>query len=130
MIEFITGQAGSGKTTLMYERIKKDSLPKCIIVPEQFSHDFDKKLYYYVGAEMFNELFSLSFTSLARQLFQLFGDPSRNGEYADDMAKMILVYEAITNAEKMPEGLNFFRAGHSGFAEDVLKLIGLSLIHI
>lgn len=124
MIEFITGQAGSGKTTLMYERIKKDSLPKCIIVPEQFSHDFDKKLYYYVGAEMFNELFSLSFTSLARQLFQLFGDPSRNGEYADDMAKMILVYEAITNAEKMPEGLNFFRAGHSGFAEDVLKLIG------
>ena len=124
MIEFITGQAGSGKTTLMYERIKNDSLPKCIIVPEQFSHDFDKKLYYYLGAEKFNELFSLSFTSLARQLFQLFGDPSRNGEYADDMAKMILIYQAITNVEKMPAALNFFRSSHNGFAEDVLKLIG------
>lgn len=124
MIDFITGQAGSGKTTLMFERIKNDEKPKCIIVPEQFSHDFDKKLYYFLGAEKFNELFSLTFTSLARQLFQLYGDPSRSGEYADDMAKMILIYQAVTNAEDMPEGLNFFRAGHSGFAEDVLKLIG------
>ena len=124
MIEFITGQAGSGKTTLMYERIKQDSLKKCIIVPEQFSHDFDKKLYFYLGAEKFNQLFSLSFTSLARQLFQIYGDPSRSGEYADDMAKMILVYQAITNVEKMPGGLNYFRSSHSGFAEDMLKLIG------
>lgn len=124
MIDFITGQAGSGKTTLMFERIMIDDKPKCIIVPEQFSHDFDKKLYYYLGAEKFNELFSLTFTSLARQLFQLYGDPSRSGEYADDMAKMILIFQAVTNAENMPEGLSFFRAGHSGFAEDVLKLIG------
>ena len=124
MIEFITGPSGSGKTSLMYERIKEDTLPKCIIVPEQFSHDFDKKLYYFLGAKKFNEVFSLSFTGLSRQLFQLFGDPSRGGEYADDMAKMILVYQAITNVEKMPSSFNYFRSGHSGFAEDVLKLIG------
>ena len=124
MVEFITGQAGSGKTTLMFEKIRNDSRPKCIIVPEQFSHDFDKKLYYFLGAEKFNELFSLTFTSLARQLFQLYGDPSRSGDYADEMAKMILIYQAVNNIQSMPGGLNFFRSGHSGFAEDVLKLIG------
>ncbi len=124
MTELITGQAGSGKTTLMFSKIKQDVLPKCIIVPEQFSHDFDKKLYGYLGAEKFNELFSLSFTSLARQLFQLYGDPSRNGEYADDMAKMILIYQAMTNVENMPGGLKAFRISHNGLAEDILKLIG------
>ena len=108
MIEFITGPSGSGKTSLMYERIKEDTLPKCIIVPEQFSHDFDKKLYYFLGAKKFNEVFSLSFTGLSRQLFQLFGDPSRGGEYADDMAKMILVYQAITNVDKLLESSDLF----------------------
>ena len=77
MVEFITGPSGSGKTTCMFRRIKDNcdhSDKMCIIVPEQYSHDFDKKLYYYIGAENFNELFSLSFTGLSRQLFQLFGD--------------------------------------------------------
>ena len=58
MVEFIIGQAGSGKTTLMFERIKNNTDKSCIIVPEQFSYEFDKT--------------SLSFTGLSRELFQLF----------------------------------------------------------
>ena len=74
MIEFLTGASGTGKTTLMFSRIKEFSekgKKLCILVPEQYSQEFDKKLYFYLGAERFNELFSLSFTSLARQIFQL-----------------------------------------------------------
>ena len=128
MVEFITGQAGSGKTTLMFERIKAsaaDGSRQCIIVPEQYSYEFDKTLYFYLGAERFNELFSLSFTSLARQLFQIYGDPDRNGEYADELARMILVYQAIGAVRGRPEQFVYFRrqSSHNGFAEEVLRLI-------
>jgi len=128
MVEFIIGPSGSGKTTKMFERIKEkcsfaDKL--CIVVPEQYSQDFDKKLYFYLGAENFNELFSLSFTGLARQLFQIYGDPGRKGEFADEMAKMILVYQAISSALSRPESLSSFRrqSMQNGFAEEVTKLI-------
>ncbi|WP_297955532.1 PD-(D/E)XK nuclease family protein [uncultured Ruminococcus sp.] len=128
MIEFITGPAGSGKTTCMFARIKErcqEADKLCIIVPEQFSQDFDKKLYFYLGAENFNELFSLSFTGLARQLFQLYGDPARKGGYADDMAKMILVYQAVESAMSRPDSVGSFRrqSTQSGFAEEIMTLI-------
>lgn len=128
MIEFITGQAGSGKTTCMLEKIKQEaceSVQQCILVPEQYSYEFDKTLYFYLGAEKFNELFSLSFTSLARQLFQLYGEPNRKGEYADDLARMILIYQSIAAVQSSPDSLNYFRrqSSYNGFAEEVLKLI-------
>lgn len=128
MVEFITGPAGSGKTTCMFGRIKdrcQEADRLCILVPEQFSQDFDKKLYFFLGAENFNELFSLSFTGLARQLFQLYGDPGRKGGYADEMAKMILVYQAVEAALARPESLGSFRrqSTQSGFAEEIITLI-------
>lgn len=128
MFEFITGPSGSGKTTLMNRRIKSfadKGVQQCIIVPEQYSYDFDKKLYESIGAADFNELFSLSFTSLARELFQLYGQAGRKGEFADDYAKMILIYQAISSVQGRPEALNFFRrqSSHSGFADEVLSLI-------
>ena len=105
MVEFITGQAGSGKTTLMFGRILKDIKAEkrvCVLVPEQYSHDFDKKLYIYLGAHSFNEIISQSFTGLARQLFQLYGEPGKRSGYADDMARMIMIYQAMrTNFSRL-----------------------------
>ena len=128
MVELITGAAGCGKTTAMLEKIRDmcvNAEKLCIIVPEQFSQDFDKKLYFYLGAENFNELFSLSFTGLARQLFQLYGDPNRKGEFADEMAKMILIYQAVNTAFSRPESLKSFRrqSHQNGFAEEIMTLI-------
>ena len=128
MIEFIIGSSGTGKTTVMFERIKKFSehgKKQCIIVPEQYSNDFDKKLYFHIGAKNFNELLSVSFSSLARQIFQIYGDPARNGEYADEMSRMILIYQAISSAKSSPESLSFFarRSSQQGFAEEIMKLI-------
>ena len=127
MVEFITGQAGSGKTTLMLKRIKDsaESSRQCIIVPEQFSYEFDKMLYFYLGAEKFNDLFSLSFTSLARQLFQMYGEAGRTGEYADELSRMIIAYQAIASAQEKPEQLTYFRRrlSQNGFADEILHLV-------
>ena len=127
MAEFIIGASGTGKTTELLERIKNCSgKERVVLVPEQYSTEFDKKLYYHIGAKDFNSLLSLSFSSLARQLFQMYGETDRKGEYADDMARLIITYQAIKEAKNSPEQLLFFRRGASqaGFAEDVFKLIG------
>lgn len=128
MIEFITGAAGSGKSTRMTDNISQQAdMGKeiCIIVPEQFSYEFDKKLYKKIGAEKFNKLISLSFTGFARHLFQIYGDSCRNGDYADETARMIMIYEAVSAFQKNPESNGYFRRQSSrpGFAEEILKLI-------
>lgn len=128
MIEFIVGSSGTGKTTTMFQRIKEFSekgMKQCVLVPEQYSTEFDKKLYFYIGAKNFNNIFSGSFNSIARQLFQDYGESDRNGEYADEMARMILIYQAISASRSDPDKLNFFmsRSKQTGFAEEVLKLI-------
>lgn len=128
MIKFITGISGSGKSTRLMEYINELSEQKkelCIIVPEQFSYEFDKNLYYHIGAVKFNQLFSLTFTSLARQLFQLYGDINRNGIYADNLSKIIIMQEALINISKAPDGFRELKK-HSkkqGFISDILKLV-------
>lgn len=127
MVEFIIGASGTGKTTEMLNRIKNCSdSQRIVLVPEQFSTEFDKKLYFHIGAKDFNSLLSLSFSSLARQIFQLYGEPDRKGEYADDMARLILTYQAINSAKNSPEQLAYFGkiSSQSGFAEELLTLIG------
>jgi ATP-dependent helicase/nuclease subunit B len=127
MVEFIIGASGTGKTTELFERIKTcQCKERVVLVPEQYSTEFDKKLYKHIGAKDFNSLLSLSFSSLARQLFQMYGETHRKGEYADDMARLIMTYQAVKEAKNSPDQLLFFRKGASqaGFAEDMLKLIG------
>ena len=127
MIGFITGQAGSGKTSLLIDKIKNCSDPgkkQLVIVPEQFSYEFDKRLYFMIGAERFNSLLSLTFTSLSRQLFQIFGESERKGEYADDLARMIMIYQAVAAVRDSAQMTYFNRQADSGeFAAEILKLI-------
>ena len=128
MIEFITGSSGTGKTTAMFRRIEEFSNAgknQVILVPEQYSTEFDKKLYFRIGAKAFNKLMSLSFSSLARQLFQLYGEPDRKGEYADEMARLIIIHQAIERASSDVEQLKYFSRNCSQpeFAQEALKLI-------
>lgn len=129
MVKFVIGAAGSGKSTEMIriiDALSDTNAQICIIVPEQFSYEFDKNLYKKIGARKFNNLFSLSFTGLARQLFQLYGDDKRCGEYADETARMIMVYQALLSIQGNPDSKRVFnkQMGSAGFAEEVLKLIG------
>lgn len=128
MIEFITGAAGSGKSAKMtgiISELADKNKEICIIVPEQFSYEFDKKLYKKIGAEKFNKLVSLSFTGFARHLFQIYGDSCRNGDYADETARMIMIYEAVSAFQRNPDSNGYFKrqSARPGFAEELLKLI-------
>lgn len=128
MVEFIIGSSGTAKTTTMFERIKERSelgKSQITLVPEQYSTEFDKKLYFHIGAKAFNELLSMTFSSLSRHLFQIYGEPDRKGEYADELARLILIYQAVAEAKSNPNQLSFFSrsCNQTGFAEEVLKLI-------
>ena len=66
MLHIIAGGSGTGKSTLLMQKIRQllPQEPDCIIlVPEQFSYEFDKKLYHFLGATAFNQLETHSFTS-------------------------------------------------------------------
>ncbi len=96
MLNFILGGAGYGKSSLLIETIEKlaENDKKIIfIVPEQFSFEADKKIYKHLGVAKFNKILSLSFTSLAKEIFEKYG--GKSGEYAEDIHKFILMNKAI-----------------------------------
>ena len=128
MVEFIIGASGTGKTSKMFNFIRSNAqygIEQCILVPENYSHEFDKNLYNYLGAKQFNALLSLTFKSVSRHIYKLYGDPYRNGEFADEMSRMIIIYQAIEAASQKPEMLKYYRRNYNqpGFAEEVLKVI-------
>ena len=76
MLKFILGGAGFGKSTVIINEIYKLA-------------DSGKK----IGCRLFNRILSLSFTTMAREIFEKYG--SRSGEYADDMHKYIIMHKTV-----------------------------------
>ena len=73
MLRTVTGGAGTGKSTYLINMVKKllkNNKRIIYIVPEQYSFESDKKLYKALGADGFNSILSLSFTSLAKEIFE------------------------------------------------------------
>lgn len=96
MLHIIIGGAGCGKSTRLTGLLRQayeQGERIYALVPEQYSFTNDLKLYEALGPAAFNQIQSLSFTSLARALFQQYG--GRSGEYADDLTKTILLYQSI-----------------------------------
>ncbi len=125
MLKFILGGAGSGKSSVLTEKINElaDRSEKVIvIVPEQFSFDSDKKLYKKLGCLKFNRILSLSFTTLSKEIFQKYG--SRSGEYADDMSKLIIMQRTLKKLMSEKQ-LHFFsrQALKPDFASEALKIV-------
>ncbi len=108
MLHFIIGGAGTGKSTLLLKKIKQllPKEPDCIIlVPEQFSYEFDKKLYHFIGAKAFNQLETHSFTSISRMLFQKYG--KYTAQYADAITRKALLLQAVQTVQQK-QVLHFF----------------------
>lgn len=108
MLHFIIGGVGTGKSTLLLKKIKQllPREPDCIIlVPEQFSYEFDKKLYHFIGAKAFNQLETHSFTSISRMLFQKYG--KYTAQYADAITRKALLLQAVQTVREK-QVLHFF----------------------
>ncbi len=125
MLGLITGGAGTGKSTYLINKVKElaDKNKKIIfIVPEQYSFESDKKLYKALGAKRFNSILSLSFTSLAKQIFEEYG--GRSGEYAEDIHKYILMNKTVKQLTGSGD-LTYYKkqARKNSFIKDALKII-------
>lgn len=125
MVEFLLGGSGTGKSTELISKIKEASEKgrKClVIIPDQFSFEYDKKLYNALGAEMYNNLTVLSFGRLSSDIFMHFG--GRRGSYASECTKLALTYIAINNIRESKGFLYFGKRSRSGsFAKAVMNEI-------
>lgn len=125
MLKFILGGAGSGKSVMLTDKINDAAEANknvIVIVPEQFSFDSDKKLYKKLGCRKFNKILSISFTSIASEIFERYG--SRSGEYADDSAKFIIMRKTIKKLIDEKQ-LHYFsiQASKFDFTSSALEII-------
>lgn len=125
MLNYILGGSGHGKSTELINKIIEEyELGKRIyvLVPEQFSFEFDKKLYNAIGAEKYNRINCLTFTTLSKEVFLSNGN--RTGEYADEMTKTVLMYEAIKEARDN-KWLDFYQkqSFNTAFIEKVIQAV-------
>ncbi|MBE6839416.1 MAG: hypothetical protein E7507_07770 [Ruminococcus sp.] len=101
MLNFILGGAGVGKSEEIIEKIRicSESGKKClVIIPDQFSFEYDKKLYKKLGAVTYNNLTVLSFSRLAKTVFSQFG--GNVGSYIGECAKLSLMRTATLRVAK------------------------------
>ncbi len=131
MLDLITGGAGCGKTYEMMNRIEsavKADKDVLVIIPDQFSFEFDRALYERLGMELFNRVNVLSFARTARDIFIKHG--GLKGRYADDTVKNVLMFRTLKELIAR-EGLCFYnrQAKSSAFVDsglDIVKELTLS----
>ncbi len=126
MVNFIIGESGSGKSVHMVECIKKECSENkkvFVIIPEQFSFEYERKLYNELGSTLFNQIYVLSFTRLARMIYDIYG--GKSGEYATDIHKTIIMYMAIKEIEKNKSLVHFVKqTGNRAFISEALQIVG------
>lgn len=94
------------------------------LVPEQFSYEFDQKLYRILGPVVFNQLETHSFKSLARAVFQRFGSVPDGKTNADDLTKMTLLYQAVMHVSEREHMLQLLgkQCKQASFVEELSAL--------
>lgn len=114
MTEIFYGEAGTGKTAAMFERIKElaSKGEQCMLfVPEQFSFDTERAAYFAVGAENARFVKVTGFSKLARKILEKY---KKARPCADDAVKLITMWKAVEksradflslNKEKNSSGL-------------------------
>lgn len=108
MFKVIAGGAGSGKSTYLINMIKSETengKNPLVIIPDQFSFEYDRKLYLTLGAELYNMVSTISFSRLAEDIFIKFG--GRSGSYADEITKTALMFNTVNKFRKN-NSLQFF----------------------
>ncbi len=104
MLQFILGGCGTGKSTRLMDEIVqavRQEETVCLLVPEQFSFEAEKKLYDHMGPEDFNRLQTFSFATLARHILRFYGKNARMERYATEPEKLVyLQYAANRVADR------------------------------
>mgnify|MGYP004555870281 FL=1 len=121
MLTFFYGGTGTGKSYAMMDKIKQaaeDGRKVCVIVPDQFTFEYEHMLYNHLGCALFNsgntEVWS--FSRLAADIFRCTKAPEGMG--ADSTVKTAVMYKVIRLISER-EGLLFFdkQAKRASFAK-------------
>lgn len=124
MIRIITGAQNSSKHRKLFDYIKNeaDKSKVLVIVPEQFTFEYEKRLYKTLGPREYNKLCVLSFKRLGAFLAQKYS-VSVGNEDNDDI-RMLAVYGAIDNLEKNNKLIHFSKSAQKpSFVKDCIDVI-------
>ena len=94
-VEIFYGDAGTGKTTQMLNRIKETAErgEQCILfVPEQFSFDTERAVYFGVGAKNSRFVKVTGFSKLSREILTHY---KKARPCADDAVKLITMWKTV-----------------------------------
>lgn len=125
MLKILCGGAGTKKNRIIFDEIvcsAKSQKKICVIVPDQFTFEYDRILYKALGAKLFNSISVVGFSRLADSIINSCG--VGRGEYADENAKQIMMYLAIKEFKKN-HSESFYKKHleKSGFISEALELI-------
>lgn len=126
MVTIITGGENSGRGNMFADRIKtaaENGGNVLVIVPDQFSFEYEKKLYGIMGAQLFNRISTAGFNRLSEKIAEQYGGFSR--ENANDNAKIILMYRAVKRLSRSGE-VKFYKKNldKGSFISELIKLVG------
>ena len=127
MLRIVTGGMGSSKTEIITDEIKKSVLADenvIVIVPDQYSFEYDKQLYNELGAKSFNKLKTLGFNRFAEVILKEYGTMS--GVLADKNAKLISMFKAVKAFKETGLGSKSYYShslDKSQFISDTISLI-------
>lgn len=99
MLQFIFGHAASGKTYEIVNRVSdcvKNGIQPVVLVPEQFSFEFEKQILRTLGDSGAQRVSVLSFSRLCDEIERTVGGIC--GKTLSDADKLILMKRAIVNA--------------------------------
>ncbi|MDE5564723.1 MAG: hypothetical protein K2I93_06175, partial [Oscillospiraceae bacterium] len=126
MLTHILGGCGTGKSTKLMQQLRADletGQKVFVLVPEQFSFEAEKKLYDFLGAQLFNQLRTYSFATLSRDILQTYGTAARTS-YASEQEKLLYLYQAVQYCMAQKElTLLERRAGAPDFVMELYDLV-------
>ena len=106
MHRLVLGRMGSGKTTIIYNRIKErieQDMDAVLIVPEQYSFNTEKTMLELLGAKGADKVEVLSFSFLAQKLLKKYGVNSMTE--IDDSTRALMMSLAL---ESVSDELNVY----------------------
>lgn len=124
MTDIIYGEAGTGKSTELYNRIKADAQAGrqvFLFVPDQFSFEAEKIVYKNVPPPASRNVTVTMFSRTAQKLLHLYGETKA---YADDIVKTMLMTRALKTLA-LQGRLVYYRRQlkKSGFTSFALNLV-------
>lgn len=98
--EIYYGGFGTGKTAELFKRLKEaaERKERCILfVPEQFSFDTEREVYFYAGAKNIRYIKVTGFSKLSREMLNLYKAAK---PCADNAVKLLTMWKTIENAKE------------------------------